>query len=313
MTEHVKPQAFTADVAKLLHLMVHSIYSDKDVFLRELISNAADACEKLRYEAVQNPALTGAEAFAIRVETDPRANSITITDNGIGMSDEDLVTALGTIARSGTKSFLDSLKGDNIEGEEATQGAEVTTKKPDLDLIGQFGIGFYSAFMVAKTVVVETRRAGSDRAFRWTSDGQGTYEIAPLALKDAPKHGTRVILHLSDEAKDFANSYRLRSIIQHHSSAITVPVDLLEKGEEADRISQGIALWARPKSEISAEDYTEFYQSLSGQFDEPALTLHWRAEGRYEYNVLAFVPSPSRLICLSLSAKARANSMCGGC
>lgn len=290
MTEHVKPQAFTADVAKLLHLMVHSIYSDKDVFLRELISNAADACEKLRYEAVQNPALAGAEAFAIRVETDPQANSITITDNGIGMSDEDLVTALGTIARSGTKSFLDSLKGDSIAGEEAAQGAENTAKKPDLDLIGQFGIGFYSAFMVAKTVVVETRRAGSDRAFRWTSDGQGTYEIAPLALEDAPEHGTRVILHLSDEAKDFANSYRLRSIIQHHSSAITVPVDLLEKGEEADRISQGVALWARPKPEISAEDYTEFYQSLSGQFDEPALTLHWRAEGRYEYNVLAFVP-----------------------
>ena len=290
MTEHVKPQAFTADVAKLLHLMVHSIYSDKDVFLRELISNAADACEKLRYEAIQNPALAGDEAFAIRVETDTQANTITITDNGIGMSDEDLVTALGTIARSGTKSFLDSLKGETTDGEDTAQDPETALKKPDLDLIGQFGIGFYSAFMVAKTVVVETCRAGSQSAFRWTSDGQGTYEIAPLALGDAPKHGTRVILHLSDEAKDFANSYRLRSIIQHHSSAITVPVDLLEKGEEADRISQGVALWARPKAEVSAEDYTEFYQSLSGQFDEPALTLHWRAEGRYEYNVLAFVP-----------------------
>ena len=290
MTEHVKPQAFTADVAKLLHLMVHSIYSDKDVFLRELISNAADACEKLRYEAIQHPALAGDEAFAIRVETDTQANTITITDNGIGMSDDDLVTALGTIARSGTKSFLDSLKGETTDGEDTAQDTETAPKKPDIDLIGQFGIGFYSAFMVAKTVVVETRRAGSQSAFRWTSDGQGTYEIAPLALGDAPKHGTRVILHLSDEAKDFANSYRLRSIIQHHSSAITVPVDLLEKGEEADRISQGFALWARPKAEVGAEDYTEFYQSLSGQFDEPALTLHWRAEGRYEYNVLAFVP-----------------------
>ncbi len=290
MTEYVKPQAFTADVAKLLHLMVHSIYSDKDVFLRELISNAADACEKLRYEAVQNPGLAGGEAFAIRVETDPFANSITIIDNGIGMSDDDLVSALGTIASSGTKSFLDSLQGDSAGSEDAPQDSQSAAKKPDLDLIGQFGIGFYSAFMVAKTVVVETRRAGSDRAFRWTSDGRGTYEIAPLPLEDAPAHGTRVILHLSDEAKDFANSYRLRSIIQHHSSAITVPVDLLEKGEEPDRISQGVALWARPKSEITAEDYTEFYQSLASQFDEPALTLHWRAEGRYEYNVLAFVP-----------------------
>ncbi len=280
MTEHVKPQAFTADVAKLLHLMVHSIYSDKDVFLRELISNAADACEKLRYEALQNPDLSGGDALLIRVEADAEANSITITDNGIGMSDEDLVSALGTIARSGTKTFLDSLAP---EGQDEAQ-------KPNLDLIGQFGIGFYSAFMVAKNVVVETRRAGTDKAFRWTSDGQGTYEITPLALDDAPQHGTRVILHLSEEAKDFTNTYRLRSIIQHHSSAITVPVDLIEKGEEPDRISQGVALWARPKSDVSAEDYTEFYQSLSGQFDEPALTLHWRAEGRYEYNVLAFVP-----------------------
>lgn len=275
MTEHAKPQAFTADVAKLLHLMVHSIYSDKDVFLRELISNAADACEKLRYEAVQNPALA-TESFAIRVEPNEEANTLTISDNGIGMSESDLVNALGTIASSGTKSFLES-----VEGGEA---------KPNLDLIGQFGIGFYSAFMVAKNVIVETRRAGSDAAFRWTSTGQGTYEITPLELDAAPAHGTRIILELNDESKDFTNGYRLRTIIQQHSSAVTVPVDIVESGEEADRISQGVALWARSKSEVSADDYTEFYRTLSNQFDEPALTLHWRAEGRYEYNVLAFVP-----------------------
>ena len=275
----VKSQAFTADVAKLLHLMVHSIYSERDVFLRELISNAADACEKLRYDAVQNPALLGeAHSFAITITADEANHRLTIADNGIGMDEADLVSALGTIARSGTKNFLEQLESG-------------TGEKSGLDLIGQFGIGFYSAFMVAENVVVETRKAGSAQAFRWTSDGKGTYEITPLAPEEAPAHGTRVILHLNADSHEFAQGYRLRSIITQHSNAISVPVDLIEEaGKEPERVSNGTALWTKPKSEIEAKDYQDFYQSLSGQFDEPALTIHWRAEGRYEYNVLAFVP-----------------------
>jgi len=276
-----KPQAFTADVAKLLHLMVHSIYSERDVFLRELISNAADACEKLRYEALQHPGLIGeTHSFAITVTADNEHHLLTIADNGVGMNEDDLTNALGTIARSGTKSFLEQLGADNA-GE----------NKPNVDLIGQFGIGFYSAFMVAQKVVVETRRAGSDAAFRWTSDGQGTYEIAALDLADAPECGTRVILHLNDASHEFAQGFRLHTIIQQHSNAVTIPIDLIEEpGKEPERVSNGVALWAKPKSEVEAKDYQEFYQNLSGQFDEPALTVHWRAEGRYEYNVLAFVP-----------------------
>ena len=275
----VKSQAFTADVAKLLHLMVHSIYSERDVFLRELISNAADACEKLRYDAVQNPALLGeAHSFAITITADEANHRLTIADNGIGMDEADLVSALGTIARSGTKNFLEQLESG-------------TGEKSGLDLIGQFGIGFSSAFMVAENVVVETRKAGSAQAFRWTSDGKGTYEITPLAPEEAPAHGTRVILHLNADSHEFAQGYRLRSIITQHSNAISVPVDLIEEaGKEPERVSNGTALWTKPKSEIEAKDYQDFYQSLSGQFDEPALTIHWRAEGRYEYNVLAFVP-----------------------
>ena len=274
-----KPQAFTADVAKLLHLMVHSIYSERDVFLRELISNAADACEKLRYDAVQNPALLGeAHSFAITITADEANHRLTIADNGIGMDETDLVNALGTIARSGTKNFLEQLESGSGE-------------KSGLDLIGQFGIGFYSAFMVAENVVVETRKAGSAQAFRWTSDGKGTYEITPLAPEEAPAHGTRVILHLNADSHEFAQGYRLRSIITQHTNAISVPVDLIEEaGKEPERVSNGTALWTKPKSEIEAKDYQDFYNNLSGQFDEPALTIHWRAEGRYEYNVLAFVP-----------------------
>eukprot|EP01037_Dinobryon_pediforme_P014333 gene14330-14456_t len=261
--------------------MVHSIYSERDVFLRELISNAADACEKLRYDAVQNPGLLDdSNAFAITITADDAQHQLTIADNGIGMDENDLVNALGTIARSGTKSFLEQLEAGATNGE-----------KSNVDLIGQFGIGFYSAFIVAEKVVVETRRVGSSEAFRWTSDGKGTYEITPLALENAPAHGTRVVLHLNAESHEFAQSYRLRSIITQHSNAISVPVDLVEAlGAEAERVSNGTALWTKPKSEIEPKDYQDFYNNLSGQFDEPALTIHWRAEGRYEYNVLAFVP-----------------------
>ena len=269
---------FEADVAKLLHLMVHSVYSDKDVFLRELISNAADACEKLRYEAIANPALLGDDPkprITLVIDADQR--TLTVEDNGIGMSRDEMVEALGTIARSGTKAFMDRI--------EAAQGGEGAT------LIGQFGVGFYSAFMVADRVDVVSRRAGSDEAWLWSSDGKGTYSVAPAALAEAPARGTRVMLHLMEDAKTYTERYTLERIVKAQSGHVPVPIVLVEKpGAEPAEIADGAALWTKPKSEITAEEYTDFYRSVAGQFDEPALTVHFRAEGRHEYTALAFVP-----------------------
>ena len=277
-------QAFQADVAKLLHLMVHSVYSDRDVFLRELLSNAADACEKLRYEALADPALAP-DSFAIRIALDKNTQSLAIEDNGIGMSHQDLTDHLGTIARSGTRAFLDRLgtaSGDAVEGEEGRE---------KLDLIGQFGIGFYSAFMVADRVDVFTRRAGSHEAFHWSSDGKGTFSIEPLAEDEAPVRGTRVVLHLNETSKDYLETGQIERIVREHSSALTVPIELVEeKGGESRKISDGAALWTKPKAAITEHDYKEFYQTLGGIFDDPALTIHWHVEGRQEYTVLAFVP-----------------------
>jgi molecular chaperone HtpG len=268
---------FQADVSRLLHLMVHSIYSERDIFLRELISNAADACEKLRYEASGNPSLVSEDApFEIRITIDPDASTLSVEDNGVGMSRRDLADALGTIANSGTRAFLEKVK-------EAEAGAA--------ELIGQFGIGFYSSFMVADQVVVETRRAGEDEAWRWSSDGKGDYEIAPIDLQLAPLHGARVILHLNSESKAYLEPHKIEAIINEHSSAVATPIDLIEKpGSEPRRISDGGALWAKNKADITPEQYKEFYQGLAAQFDDPALTVHWRAEGRAEYTVLAFIP-----------------------
>ncbi|MGD0642220.1 MAG: molecular chaperone HtpG [Roseiarcus sp.] len=274
-----KTQSFEADVSRLLHLMVHSVYSDRDIFVRELVSNAADACEKLRYEAIAKPELIeGGGPFAIQIAVDPEAKTISFADNGVGMSREELVEALGTIARSGTRAFLDRLAAADAEKEAA-------------NIIGQFGIGFYSSFMVADEVVVETRRAGAGEAWRWSSDGKGAYTIAPLALESAPARGARVILHLNDASAEYLDSARLERIVREHSGAVAVPIDLVEKpGAEPRRVADGAAIWAKPKSEIKPEEYAEFYRSLAGQFDEPALTVHWRAEGRHEYSALAFIP-----------------------
>ncbi len=268
---------FQADVARLLHLMVHSIYSERDIFLRELISNAADACEKLRYEANSDPSLLNdGESFAIRVILDKEAGTLTVEDNGVGMSREDLTGALGTIANSGTRLFLEKVAASD---------------KGAAELIGQFGIGFYSTFMVADRVVVETRRAGEGSAWRWSSDGKGEFEIARLDPESAPTHGSRVILLLNDDSKAYLEPAKIESIVAEHSSAVATPIDLLEAPTaEPKRVSEGAALWAKSKSDIAEEQYKEFYQELSGQFDSPALTVHWRAEGRAEYNVLAFVP-----------------------
>ncbi len=277
-----KTQSFEADVSRLLHLMVHSVYSERDIFVRELVSNAADACEKLRYESLARPELVADGApFAIQIALDPDAKSLTFIDNGIGMSREDLVEALGTIARSGTRAFLDKLAADGPE----KAAAEASS------LIGQFGIGFYSSFMVADEVTVDTRRAGAEEAWRWTSDGKGSYTIALLALEAAPTRGTRVTLKLNAESGDYVESFKIERIVREHSGAVAVPIEIIEKpGAEPKRLTDGAAIWAKSKSDVTTEDYTEFYRSLSGQYDEPALTVHWRAEGRHEYTVLAFIP-----------------------
>ena len=292
--------AFQADVARLLDLMVHSVYSERNIFLRELVSNGADACEKLRHEALADPSLTGdCPSFLIIVGLDKANRTLTVTDNGIGMSKEELATSLGTIARSGTRAFLEKLRAD------AKEDAPVGS-----DLIGQFGIGFYSAFMVANHIDVLSRCAGTSEAYRWSSDGKGSFSIVPLPLEEAPARGTKVILHLNETSDDYLDIYRVERILRDYSSAIAVPVDLVELGaekaeggqtealagepaqkpHEPRRITDGSALWTKPKSAVSEDDYTEFYRNLSGQFDKPALTLHWRAEGRHEYSVLAFVP-----------------------
>ena len=279
-TADIKPEsrAFEADVAKLLHLMVHSVYSDKDVFLRELISNAADACERLRYEALANPPLLGDDSKArITLKIDADARCLTVEDNGIGMSHDEMVEALGTIARSGTKAFM-----ERIEANKTNEGAT---------LIGQFGVGFYSAFMVADRVDVVSRRAATNEAWRWSSDGKGTFTVAPAPLDEVPARGTSVILHLMEDAKSYTERFNLERIIKAQSGHVPVPISIVEKpGAEASEVADGAALWTKLKSEISAADYTDFYRSIASQFDEPALTVHYRAEGRHEFTVLAFVP-----------------------
>jgi molecular chaperone HtpG len=260
-------------------MMVHSVYSDRDVFLRELISNAADACEKLRYEAISNPALLGDDPQPrISLMLDREAATLVIEDNGIGMTAADMGETLGTIARSGTKAFMDRIAADkNGEGQQ---------------LIGQFGVGFYSAFMVAGKVEVVSRRAGEADAATWSSDGLGTYTIAPADPAAAPVRGTRVTLHLLDDAKTYAERYTVERIVKAQSGHVPVPIVLQEVGSEDEpgQVADGVALWTKAKSDISAEDYADFYRSVAGQFDQPALTLHYRAEGRHEYSVLTFIP-----------------------
>ena len=276
-------RSFEADVAKLLQLMVHSVYSDRDVFLRELISNAADACEKLRFEAIANPALLGDDPKPrITLTADAENRRLTVEDNGIGMSRDDMVEALGTIARSGTKAFMDRI--------EAAQGAE------GAQLIGQFGVGFYSAFMVADRVDVISHPAGSGEATLWSSDGKGSYSVAPADPAGAPTRGTRVILHLMEDAATYAERSTLERMVRAQSGHVPVPIAIIERpGAEPQEVADGAALWAKPRSEITAEEYADFYRSLAGQFDDPALTVHFRAEGRHEYTALAFVPGAEPL------------------
>ena len=283
---------FEADVAKLLHLMVHSVYSDKSVFLRELIANAADACERLRYEAIAAPALLGDDSKPrIIIALDATARQLAVEDKGIGMDRQELIDALGTIARSGTKAFLDRIEaGQGEQGSgQAGQGGEGAEGQV---LIGRFGVGFYSAFMVAERVDVISQRTGSDAAWQWSSDGKGDFSIAPAAGAIAPRRGTRVVLHLLEQAKDYTDRATVEQLIRAQSGHVPVPIAIIEKpGAAPIEITDGAALWAKPKSQITSADYTDFYRSVAIAFDEPALTIHFRAEGRQDYTALLFIPS----------------------
>ena len=270
--------SFEADVSRLLHMMVHSVYSDRDVFLRELISNAADACEKLRYESILQPQLNpeGTQP-EILVKLDEKASTVIVEDNGIGMSHDEMIDALGTIARSGTKAFMERLEAAKT-GDKA-------------QLIGQFGVGFYSSFMVAERVDVISRRAGEAAAWKWSSDGKGSYDMVAVDLDQAPERGTRVILHLLEDAKKYTGKWPVEKIIRDQSGHVPIPVRLIEKdGAEPTQVSDGVALWTRSRSEIAKQDYDDFYRGISGDYDAPLTTVHFHAEGRHEYTTLAFVP-----------------------
>jgi len=271
-------QPFQAEVSELLNLMVHSVYSETDIFLRELISNASDACDKLRYEAIAKPELLGDDgAPKIRIAANKAAGTLTVADTGIGMDRQELIDNLGTIARSGTRAFV----------------AKLTEAKDGAGLIGQFGVGFYSAFMVADRIAVTSRRAGSNEVWTWSSSGGAGFEVAPAGEEDAARltRGTEIVLHLKDDAKKYLETYEIERIVGAYSDNIQFPIELVAEQGEARQINSASALWQRPKSELKPEDYTQAYKSIANAFDEPAMTLHYRAEGRYSYAVLLFAPS----------------------
>lgn len=285
-------QPFQAEVSELLHLMVHSVYSETDIFLRELVSNASDACDKLRYEAIESPALLGeGDALKIRIIPSKTAGTLTIADNGIGMERQELIDHLGTIARSGTKAFVSKLK-------EAKDG---------LGLIGQFGVGFYSAFMVAEKIVVVSRRAGESDVWTWTSSGGSGFEIARAGDEEAARvaRGTEIVLHLKDDAKKYLETYEIERIVSAYSDNILFPIELVPEEGEPRQINSASALWQRSKSELTPEDYKKAYQQIASAFDDPAMTLHYRAEGRYSYAVLLFAPSTKPFDLFEPSRKGR--------
>jgi molecular chaperone HtpG len=271
-------QPFQAEVAELLHLMVHSVYSETDIFLRELISNASDACDKLRYEAIAAPDLIADGAPpAIRIVPNKQANTLGVVDSGIGMDRQELIDNLGTIARSGTKSFLSRLT-------EAKDGA---------NLIGQFGVGFYAAFMVAERIVVTSRHAGKDEVWTWSSSGGSGFEIAPASEDDAKRvtRGTEIVLHLKKDAEKYLETHEIERIVRAYSDNIQFPIELVPEQGEPTQINSASALWQRSKSELQPEDYKQAYQSIADAFDDPAMILHYRAEGRQSYAVMLFAPS----------------------
>jgi molecular chaperone HtpG len=278
--------AFQAEVKQILHLVTHSLYSNKEIFLRELVSNASDACDKLRFEALDNAALFEDNPnLEVRVSFDEAAKTLTISDNGIGMSAEEAASHLGTIAKSGTREFMAKLDGD---------------QKKDAQLIGQFGVGFYSGFIVADRITVETRRAGlpADQGVRWSSEGTGEYELETITK---PGRGTDVILHLRDGEEEFLKTWRVKSTISKYSDHISLPILMKKEEWDADKAKQVVldewepvnkasALWSRSKSEVTQEQYEEFYKQISHDSDAPLAYTHNRVEGRSEYTQLLYIP-----------------------
>ncbi|MCG8393736.1 MAG: molecular chaperone HtpG [Pseudomonadales bacterium] len=273
---------FQAEVSRLLHLMIHSLYSNREIFLRELISNASDACDKLRFAALDQPELMADDSEPrITLRIDKQAGTLTIADNGIGMDEGEVIENLGTIARSGTEQFLASLSGD---------------KKKDAQLIGQFGVGFYSAFIVADKVTVESRKAGSDQAVRWESDGQGEFSVETI---ERTERGTAVILHLRDDAKTFLDPFKVRQVVHQYSDHVAFPITLVspaeegkEEGEEkTETLNSATALWQRPRQEISDEEYQSFYKHISHDFQDALSWSHNKVEGKLEYTSLLYIPA----------------------
>ena len=286
-TANKETLGFQAEVKQLLQLMIHSLYSNKEIFLRELVSNASDACDKLRFEAIADPALLENDSeLKIGVFFDKDARTITIRDNGIGMSRQEVIENIGTIAKSGTKAFFETLTGD---------------AKKDANLIGQFGVGFYSSFIIADSVTLITRRAGlsAEHGVKWESGGEGDFNIENV---DKAERGTEIILHLRDGEDEFLNDWRLRSIIRKYSDHITLPI-LMQKSasvdaegkeqpsNETEAVNQASALWARPKNDISEEQYKEFYKHVAHDFADPLAWSHAKVEGRQEYTELLYIPT----------------------
>jgi molecular chaperone HtpG len=278
-TENVaETHSFQAEVAELLRLMVRSVYSETDIFLREMISNASDACDKLRYEAIAKPELLGdGAALTIRITPDDTAGTLTIADTGIGMDRQELIDNLGTIARSGTRAFVSRL-ADAKEG---------------TGLIGQFGVGFYSAFMVADRIEVTSRRPGAADAWVWQSSGGAGFEVAPATKEqaDCVVRGTAVVLHLKPDAKRYLEPREIERVVKAYSDHILFPIELADGKGDPRQINAASAIWQRSKSELKAQDYTRAYHTIAGVLDEPAMTLHYKAEGRQAYAVLLFAPS----------------------
>ncbi|MGQ7247800.1 molecular chaperone HtpG [Halomonas sp. V046] len=287
---HEETLGFQTEVKQLLNLMIHSLYSNREIFLRELISNAADACDKLRYAALDNDALyEGDSELRIEIEHDHDAGTVTLRDNGIGMNRDDVISNLGTIARSGTAEFLKQLSGE---------------QQKDANLIGQFGVGFYSGFIVADEITVRTRKAGdaADAGVEWRSKGEGEFVVADL---EREKHGTEIILHLKDDAKEFADDYRLQSLVRKYSDHIEVPVKMPRtetakdddgndvEGSEVttwETVNEATALWVRPKAEVSDDEYKAFYKHVAHDFSDPLTWSHNKVEGKLEYTSLLYVP-----------------------
>lgn len=266
---------FSAEISKVLQLMIHSLYTNRDIFLRELISNASDACDKLRYLSLTKPEfLAGDPDLKISITTDKKAGTVTITDNGIGMNREDLIANLGTIAKSGTQEFISALSGDG---------------KKDTSLIGQFGVGFYSVFMVADAVTVKSHKAGEEKAFQWKSEGNGEFTVEEIT-ENNPR-GTTIILHLKKGEDIYLDPFRLRHIATTYSDHISIPIELTDNDGNREIINSSSALWMRAKKDITPEQYKEFYHHVAHSPDEPWMILHNKAEGKIEYTNLLFIPS----------------------